>query len=134
MAEFIGLGPAEADAWRSRLGKFQAAYRLGIAALDRLAGGDFTAASADEMDAVLVKDPDGFVRLLFGHAIEGMYSCPEYGGNTGSVGWSDIEFPGDSQPRGYTAHQVTESDGPDPYVPDATSEKLLALIRISNDK
>jgi hypothetical protein len=26
------------------------------------------------------------------------------------------------------------SDGPDAYVPDPTSEKLLALIKVSNDK
>jgi hypothetical protein len=134
MAKFIGLGPAEADAWRSRLSGYQAAYRRGIAALDGLTAGDFTAASNPEKDAALVKDPDGFVTLLFGHAIEGMYSCPEYGGNAGLVGWKDIDFPGDVQPRGYTAAEVSRSDGPDPYVPDPTGEKLLALIRISNDK
>ena len=134
MAKFIGLGPAEADAWRSRLSGYQAAYRRGIAALNALTAGDFTAASNAEKDAALVKDPGGFVTLLFGHAIEGMYSCPEYGGNAGLVGWKDIDFPGDVQPRGYTAAEVSSSDGPDPYVPDPTSEKLLALIRISNDK
>jgi Gluconate 2-dehydrogenase subunit 3 len=134
MAEFIGLGPAEADAWKSRLAGFTAAYRSGIAALDRLTGGDFAGASDAEKDAALVKDPEGFVSLLFGHAIEGMYSCPEYGGNAGLVGWKDIDFPGDVQPRGYTPDEVSRSDGPDRYVPDPTSEKLLALIASSNEK
>jgi hypothetical protein len=134
MAEFIGLGPAEADAWKSRLAAYEVAYRSGIAALDRLAGGNFAGASNAAKDAALVKDPDGFVTLLFGHAIEGMYGCPEYGGNEGLVGWKDIDFPGDAQPRGYTPDEVSRSDGPDRYVPDATSEKLLGLIRASNEK
>jgi hypothetical protein len=134
MAQFIGLGPAEANAWKRRLAGYRTAYRRGIVALDRLTGGDFTAASNSDKDAALVTDPQGFVTLLFAHAIEGMYSCPEYGGNAGLVGWNDISFPGDSQPRGYTAAEVSRSDGPDKYVPDATSEKLLALIRVSNGK
>lgn len=134
MAEFVGLGPAEADAWKSRLATYQMAYRRGIAALDSLAGGDFATATNPGKDAALLRDPDGFTSLLFGHAIEGMYSCPEYGGNAGLVGWKDIDFPGDSQPRGYTAAEVSESDGRDRYVPDATSERLLALIRTSNGK
>jgi len=134
MAEFIGLGPAEADAWKSRLEAYRSAYRRGVADLDRLAGGDFTSASDAEKDAVLVHDPEGFVTLLFAHAIEGMYAAPEYGGNAGLVGWRDISFPGDSQPRGYTAAEVSRSDGRDPYVPDPTSETLLALIRDSSGK
>lgn len=134
MASFIGLGPAEADAWTSRLAGYRTAYRRGIVALDGLTGGDFASASDAEKDAALVKDPEGFVTLLFGHAIEGMYSCPEYGGNAGLVGWTDISFPGDSQPRGYSAAEVSRSDGPDAYAPDATSEKLLGLIRASNGK
>ena len=35
-----------------------------------------------------------------------MYAVPEYGGNANLVGWSDIKFPGDSQPRGYTNAEV----------------------------
>jgi len=134
MARFIGLGPAEAAAWKIRLTDYQSRYRQGISALDHLAGGDFATASNDDKDAVLVKDPDGFVTLLFGHAIEAMYSCPEYGGNEGLVGWTDIRFPGDRQPGGFTASEVTNSDGPDAYVPDAIATKLLALMRVSSGK
>ena len=46
-----------------------------------------------------------------------MYAVPEYGGNKGLVGWKDIRFPGDSQPRGYTRTQVRSADGPDPVEP-----------------
>ena len=134
MAEFIGLGPAEAASWKIRLTDFQSRYRTGIATLDRLAGGDFTTVSNEAKDAVLVKDPDGFVTLMFGHAIEAMYSCPEYGGNEGLVGWIDIKFPGDCLPRGFTADEVTNSDGLDRYVPDGTALKLLALVKGSSGK
>ena len=51
-----------------------------------------------------------FTSLLFGHTIEAMYSVPEYGGNAGLVGWRDIRFPGDSQPRGYTDAEVEEAE------------------------
>ncbi len=47
-----------------------------------------------------------FTNLLFGHTIEAMYSNPEYGGNANLVGWKDIKFPGDVQPRGYTPAEV----------------------------
>lgn len=134
MAHFIGLGPAEATAWRSRTKAWRASYARGIRALDVAVGGDFASATAQRKDAALVKDPGGFTTLLFGHAIEAMYSPPEYGGNAGLVGWKDIKFPGDVQPRGYTPSQVTDSDGPDPYVPDPLAAKLLALIALSDEK
>jgi hypothetical protein len=134
MAHFIGLGPAEATAWKTRLAGWRTAYAHGIAALDAAAGGDFVTATVVRKDAALVKDPGGFTTLLFGHTIEAMYSAPEYGGNAGLVGWKDIKFPGDVQPRGYTPAEVTDSDGPDPYVPDAIAKKLMALIAVSNEK
>lgn len=134
MAHFIGLGPAEAFAWKTRLAGWRAAYSRGIPALDSAAGGDFATASVARKDAALTKDPGGFTTLLFGHTIEAMYSAPEYGGNADLVGWIDIKFPGDVQPRGYTPAEVSDSDGPDPYVPDPTAAKLLSLIAVSNEK
>ena len=62
-----------------------------------MAGGDFTAVSTEMMDGILAQDPDGFMTLLFGHAIEGMYSAPEYGGNRDLVDWHEIAWPGDRQ-------------------------------------
>ena len=52
-----------------------------------------------------------FTQLLFGHTIEGMYSVPEYGGNANLVGWQDIQWPGDIQPRGYTDAEVEAPEG-----------------------
>jgi hypothetical protein len=36
-----------------------------------------------------------------------MYGAPEYGGNQGLVGWHNIDFAGDVQPRGYTDAEVS---------------------------
>ncbi|MGO9196223.1 MAG: gluconate 2-dehydrogenase subunit 3 family protein [Acidimicrobiales bacterium] len=134
MATFIGLSPSEAHGWRARLAGYRLAYSKGVPALDHLAGGDFATAANPERDAALKKDPDGFMTLLFGHAIEGMYSCPEYGGNKDLVGWKDISFPGDVQPTGYTASEVANSDGPDRYEPAGVAAKLLSLIDVSSER
>src|SRR5581483_9719668 len=83
--------------------------------LDKLAGGDYTAVSKTQQDKYLAKPAaSDFLSLLFEHTIEGLYANPEYGGNRGQQGWKDIGYPGDSQPLGYTADEVTRSDGPDP--------------------
>ena len=112
MKHFLPLPRTRRIAWKKRIGRYQRAYRQGVKELDELAGGDFAAASPPEQDGALTQS--SFRPLLFEHAIEGMYAVPEYGGNKGLVGWQDVKFPGDSQPRGYTPQQVSESDGPDP--------------------
>jgi hypothetical protein len=132
MAQFIGLPPSQAHGWRVRIAGYRRAYSAGVAALDRLTGGDFSMAGNDTRDAALTKNPGGFTSLLFEHAIEGMYSVPEYGGNRGLVGWADIHFPGDSQPVGYSAHEVSRSDGPDRYRPAGIAATLLTLMRESS--
>jgi hypothetical protein len=115
MAHFVPLSRIRKLGWEKRLKAYQRAYRKGVKELDAAAGGDFTAASAQQQDGALAQS--SFRSLLFEHAIEGMYAVPEYGGNQGLVGWKDIKFPGDTQPRGYTAKQVSTSDGPDPVGP-----------------
>ncbi len=134
MAHFIGLSPAQAHGWRLRIAGYRRAYSIGVVALDHLAGGDFERATNTVRDEALTKDPDGFASLLFQHAAEGMYSVPEYGGNRGLVGWKDIRFPGDRQPRGYTPDQVSLSDGPDRYRPRGAAATLLALMRASSGR
>jgi hypothetical protein len=115
MAHFITLPRMRRLGWEKRIKQLQAAYRKGVKELDDAAGGDFTSASPSDQDNILVQS--SFTPLLFEHAIEGMYAVPEYGGNKGLVGWQDVKFPGDSQPRGYTPDQVGTSDGPDPIDP-----------------
>ena len=83
----------------------QADYRAGLAAL----GPDFATVDGDERDRRLDADPR-FKELLYGHACEGAYGAPEYGGNRDGLGWAAIEFPGDVQPRGYTDLEVSGRD------------------------
>ena len=128
MSHFLGLTPAQHWAWTRRLADWQDQYRRGVVALDRLASRNFSSASNDDKDAALAQDPSGFTTLLFGHAIEAMYSVPEYGGNHNLVGWKEIGFPGDVEPRGYSDSQVSNSSGPDPYVPNTIGTQVLNVV------
>jgi hypothetical protein len=129
MASFIPLDPVTRIAWRKRLAAWQEQYRQGIAALDELADGDFTLASREEQDKILADETMGeFRSLLFEHTIEGLYASPEYGGNRGLVGWKDIGYPGDVQPRGFTDAEVERSDGHDPVGDDAVVADVLKFL------
>jgi gluconate 2-dehydrogenase gamma chain len=127
MARFVAPRGIRARAWRKRVAGLRRAYRSGVSMLDSQAGGDFAGLPGEAQDLILASsDAAAFRDILFTHAIEGMYAVPEYGGNAGLVGWRDISFPGDTQPRGFTPAQVAESDGPDPVVPDALVEAVRA--------
>lgn len=129
MSAFVPLSRVQREAWRSRVQQLQRTYREGIRRLDRLAGGDFTALAPARQDHVLTSvEVQPFLDAMFTHAIEGMYSVPEYGGNAGLSGWRDIGWPGDRQPLGYPATQVTRSDGPDPVRPGGAVAELLRLL------
>jgi len=115
MAMFLTIDPVTKIAWGKRISGWQRQYRTGVASLDKQAGGDFTKVSAARQDKILAGvSVSSFLSLLFEHTIEGLYSNPEYGGNRGLAGWTDISYPGDSQPRGYSDDEVSRSDGPDP--------------------
>jgi hypothetical protein len=108
MATFVPLAPWEERAWRRRLARLRRRYRAGIAALDRGAGGDFAGAGAERQDAILAsKRHAAFRRLLFEHAIEGMYAIPEYGGNRELAGWREIAYAGDVAPLGWPDEAMT---------------------------
>ena len=129
MAHFARLDPVARIAWCRRLTGWQEQYRQGIATLDKLAGGDFTKASRTKQDTILVMSAvSDFVSLLFEHTIEGLYAAPEYGGNRGLAGWKEIGFPGDIQPRGYTADEVSRSDGHDPVDNTGIVAEVLKLL------
>jgi hypothetical protein len=129
MDMFVMLDPVARIAWRKRLTGWQQQYTKGIAALDRLAGGDFTKANPETRDKILaMPSVSTFTALLFEHTIEGLYAAPEYGGNRGLVGWQDIGFPGDSQPRGYTSDEVERSDGHDPVDNTGIVADVLRLL------
>ena len=112
MANFVPLDRAQNYAWQQRIADYRSEYTNGIALLDQLAGGDFTSVSKTKQNSILATGQAvSFTQLLFGHAIEGMYSVPEYGGNANLVGWQDIKWPGDIQPRGYTNAEVEAPEG-----------------------
>jgi hypothetical protein len=117
-ATFHTLTPLDELAWRTRIEGsrgiperewngpvkgLQEQYREGIAQL----GGDFVDASPDEQNERLHNKRE-FTALLYEHACEAMYGAPEYGGNQNLVGWHNIGFEGDVQPRGYTDEEVSQ--------------------------
>jgi Gluconate 2-dehydrogenase subunit 3 len=129
MASFIPLDPVARIAWRKRLTGWRQQYRQGIAALDKLAGGDFTTATHAEQDRILAAESGATFRsLLFEHTIEGLYANPEYGGNRHLAGWKDIGYPGDVQPRGYTSDEVERSDGRDPVSDSGIVADVLKFL------
>jgi hypothetical protein len=114
---FHPLGPLDELAWRMRIEGsgglperefngpvvgLQQRYREGLSAL----GADFCELDHDGQDDRLHAVPE-FVELLYGHACEGMYGAPEYGGNRDLAGWRSIGFAGDVQPRGWTDDEVS---------------------------
>jgi gluconate 2-dehydrogenase gamma chain len=118
--KFLPLSRLEELAWRTRIegsqgiaerefngpvSGWQQEYRDGIAAL----GADFAGLAPDEQDTRLDAVPE-FKQLLYGHACEGAYGAPEYGGNRGLAGWRAIGFPGDVQPRGYADEEVSRRE------------------------
>ena len=128
MGDFIELDEIERTAWSMRIGALREQYVTGIQALDGAADGDFVAASPRDQDAILATDPGGFTAVLMEHAIEGMYSNPEYGGNADLVGWQGIGFAGDTQPRGFTDVEVSRPGAPDPIERTAAVDLLLTLF------
>jgi hypothetical protein len=114
---FLALSRHEDLAWRTRIEGslglparefngpirgWQQIYREGLAAL----GADFPNVDGSEQDRRLAANRE-LRDLLYEHACEGAYGPPEYGGNRDLAGWRAIEFPGDSQPRGYTDDEVS---------------------------
>ena len=128
--DFVALDRQAALGWRIRLegsrGRrerefagpvrgLQQVYREGLAHLDRrarsVAGAGFAAATAPQQDAILSDRRDHRVQELVGTAfantLEAVYGPPEYGGNHRLVGWRYTDWPGDAQPRGFTAAEVS---------------------------
>jgi gluconate 2-dehydrogenase gamma chain len=90
-----------------------AAYRAGLAALDRYAeysrGAPFLELSDQDKDSVLIDVQLGaatgadvgfvgssgsFFNMVKSHTWQGMFGDPMYGGNTGYAGWDLLRYPG----------------------------------------
>lgn len=78
------------DVWRRRVDGLRADYRAGVALLDGLARGDFTAAPPPRQDQILACDPAAsFFALLFQHTIESLYANPDCRSRRDRLGWQD---------------------------------------------
>jgi hypothetical protein len=132
LADFVPLDSLAELGWRIRLegtrgiksrefagpvDGLQDLYRAGLAHLDERAtalGGPFAGLPTTVQDLVLSDQSDAavqdFVSMAMADTIDAMYGLPEYGGNRNLVGWTTTGWPGDVQPRGYTATQVSEPD------------------------
>lgn len=128
-ADFLALDEVEELVWRTRIegsrgiperewngpvDGLQDQYREGLATLDAVArargGRRFHELPRWFQDLVVTFPPSNlteFLDLAWDHAVEGMYSPPEYGGNRGLVGWTYVGWPGDTQPRGWTDAEVS---------------------------
>ena len=113
MAQFVPLEERQLHAWKTRVAELRTQVAAAVVALDAAAGGDFAGSSAQQQDQALAGEAAAR-EVLFSLTIDAMYSAPEYGGNAGLVGWEEIRFPGDVQPRGFTAAEVEADDGIDP--------------------
>ena len=80
----------------------QALYRAGLAQLQQ--SGDFSALDDTARLAAFAKTSQDFQTAVLTNLSEGMFSAPEYGGNTDTIGWRDYHYDGDSQPLGHTLY------------------------------
>ncbi|HVA74633.1 MAG TPA: gluconate 2-dehydrogenase subunit 3 family protein [Acidimicrobiales bacterium] len=95
---FQQLSRVKAKGWQAQISRWQGLYRSGLAALDKAAGGNFAAVPSPVQDAILEKfdlSNDKFFAVLYDHTMEGAYSHPVYGGNTGYRSWQAVGFAGD---------------------------------------
>ena len=117
MKKFLPLVERQEKAWRERIKQLRKQVADAVVALDKGAAADgykdFASAPSNEQDKLLT-DLAAARDVLFSLTIDAMYSVPEYGGNHKLVGWTEIGWPGDIQPVGYTKVQVERDDGPDP--------------------
>ncbi len=85
-------------------------YRQGLDALDQAAretyGQGFAMLALDDRRAMLSQADGAFVQMAYEHAVEGTYGDPVYGGNSQMSGWQSVDYEGDRQPVGFTAHQM----------------------------
>jgi hypothetical protein len=128
-ADFVPLDAHAELGWRMRIegsqGKperefagpvtgLQQIYRDGLKHLDDKAGGDFSALPTPAQTLLLQDQSDSdlqdFLGVAFEQSLEFMYGPPEYGGNQGLAGWKYTNWPGDTQPQGFTPEQVENAD------------------------
>ena len=146
-ADFVALDHLAELGWRIRLegsqGKperefagpvtgLQEVYRAGLAHLDERAGGNFAMLPGPAQDLILSDQTDSAVQDFVGTALsdvlDATYGPPEYGGNRNLVGWTVNNWPGDTQPRGFTPEQVSNPD-PEAATPALSAKAAAAALK-----
>ena len=85
----------------------------------------FADASVVAQDAVLDAADDGLdelISMVLAITLEVVYGPPQYGGNRDGANWRQLGWPGFTQPRGFTAQQVSEPDTSATASRDAVAE------------
>ncbi|MBI4952296.1 MAG: gluconate 2-dehydrogenase subunit 3 family protein [Myxococcales bacterium] len=107
------LGLPERE-WNGPVVGLRATYEAALDALEgeaRLSYGAGLATLSREQRRSLVGGMDsGFRDLAYVHAVEGTYGDPVYGGNFEGRGWAVIDYEGDRQPLGFTAHEMAHPE------------------------
>jgi gluconate 2-dehydrogenase gamma chain len=91
------------------------AYRDGIAAAGRLAGGDYASVPPERQDAILRQlERDSATRpffdLLLAHSMQGFYGNPRHGGNRDFASWRMLGIP-PVPVRGRSLYDFTKGTG-----------------------
>jgi hypothetical protein len=131
---FVPLDSVAEHGWRIRLERLAKRFSDGLALLDRRCRKEYGAAFADastrDQDALLDAPDDelgAFVELALMLTLEVMYGPPQYGGNEREVNWKSLDWPGFTQPRGFTAAEVSEPDAGATASGEALSELRSGL-------
>jgi hypothetical protein len=103
--------------------------RLDARAQD-ICGAAFADAPAAAQDAVL-DAADGelaeFISIALALTLDVVYGPPQYGGNRDGASWRPLGWPGFTQPRGFTAQQVSEPDAAPSAAPEL-AERLSSKL------
>lgn len=95
--------------WNGPVKGLRDRYTEGLDALEAAAqrkGSAFTRLAHEARHTLLTSADGDFVDLLYGHACEGTYGDPAYGGNHQLSAWKAIDYEGDRHPLGYTPSQL----------------------------
>lgn len=100
--------------WNGPVKGLRAVYEEGLDAVDALAQASFSKGFAlleiaDRRGLVNSIDAELF-SLVYGHAVEGTYGDPVYGGNFEQAGWKAIDYEGDRQPIGFSANEMAHPE------------------------
>ncbi|MFO0589700.1 MAG: gluconate 2-dehydrogenase subunit 3 family protein [Polyangiaceae bacterium] len=89
-------------------------YEEGLDAADKVArdqlGVGLADAPFDDRKHLLGSLDKDFVAMVYEHAVEGTYGDPVYGGNYQMAGWKAIDYEGDRQPIGFSAHEMAHPE------------------------